>query len=80
VLRGLVIEGSANRPWAPRQVDALAIVGPEARRKRVEQTLIVGPTCGDAVSVKTTPGSLTPAAPPTTSSWRAASPAPGTRA
>src|SRR5437870_11864567 len=52
VLRGLVFEGSRKpNPTPPCQVDAVAMTGARARRNRIEQSLFVGPTCGDTVSV-----------------------------
>jgi hypothetical protein len=52
VFRGMVFEGSRKpTPTPPCQVDTVAFTGPAARRNRIEQSLIVGPTCGDAVRV-----------------------------
>jgi hypothetical protein len=60
VLRGLTLEGSqvpvadpttCGDPGGPIQVDTVAITGPRASGDLVEQSRIVGPTCGDAVSV-----------------------------
>src|SRR5262249_32010958 len=50
-LRGLVVEGTqACNPGT--QLDAVAITGSRARRNRIEQALVVGPTNGDALSVE----------------------------
>src|SRR6185436_6152189 len=62
VLRGLLLEGSQTPNPNPdpaiectaqgrTQVDTIAITGSQARRNRIEQSIVVGPTCGDAVSV-----------------------------
>jgi hypothetical protein len=59
VFRGLVVEGSQKpNPAAqgddddpPIQVDAVAVSGSRARRNRIEHSLVVGPTFGDAVAV-----------------------------
>ena len=62
VLRGLLLEGSQTPNPNPdpaiectaqqrTQVDTVAITGSQARRNRIEQSIIVGPTCGDAISV-----------------------------
>ncbi len=52
VFRGLVLEGSRKPTLTPPcQLDTVAFTGPAARRNRIEQSLVVGPTCGDAVSV-----------------------------
>ncbi|MFN8544475.1 MAG: right-handed parallel beta-helix repeat-containing protein [Candidatus Binatia bacterium] len=50
VLQGLTLEGSRKPdPVPPCQVDTLGITGPKARRNRIAQAVIFGPTCGDAV-------------------------------
>ena len=62
VFRGLVFEGStrATEPGTPCQLDTVAITGANARRNRIEQSIVVGPSCGDAVSVdQLVPGSTT---------------------
>src|SRR6266550_2460603 len=62
VFRGLVFEGStrATEPGTPCQLDTVAITGANARRNRIEQSVVVGPSCGDAVSVdQLVPGSTT---------------------
>src|SRR5206468_3775423 len=57
VLRGLVFEGSRKpNPKPPCQVDTVAMTGARARRNRIEQSLFVGPTCGDTVSVDSDAG------------------------
>ena len=38
------------------QVDTVAISGSKARRNRIEHSLVVGPTCGDALSVDSDAG------------------------
>ena len=38
------------------QVDTVAITGSKARRNRIEHSLVVGPTCGDALSVDSDAG------------------------
>jgi hypothetical protein len=50
VLRGLVIEGTQQKGPA-HQLDTVAITDARARRNRLEQLRIIGPTRGDAVSV-----------------------------
>src|SRR5581483_5275233 len=54
VLRGLTFQGSLKPDPAPTgcQADTIGIVGTDARRDRIEQALILGPSCGDAVSVE----------------------------
>lgn len=64
-VRGLKLEGSQTQnpfPESPepctsdlqgrRQVDAVVMLGNRARRNRLEQSIVVGPTCGDAVSIQ----------------------------
>src|SRR5262249_39781849 len=58
VFRGIIFDGSqtaiaranGGKPGTP-QVDTVAITGTEARRNKIEKSVILGPTCGDAVSV-----------------------------
>jgi hypothetical protein len=53
VLRGVHLQGSRKpNPTGACQVDTLAMVGADARRNRLEQAIVAGPTCGDAVSVE----------------------------
>jgi hypothetical protein len=51
VLRGLVFQGSTD-PSPAVPVDVVAIAGVTARRNRLEQCTVVGPTLGDGVSVQ----------------------------
>src|SRR5579871_1473160 len=55
VLRGLVFVGS-RKPVDPGQsncqADTITIAGSGARRNRIEQSEVVGPTCGDAISIQ----------------------------
>jgi hypothetical protein len=53
VLRGLVFEGSRKpSPTLPFcQVDTVSVTGEHARRNRIERSVILGPTCGDALSI-----------------------------
>src|SRR5262245_4733963 len=51
VVRGLTLQGSRKpNPTGQCQADTLAITGARARRNRIEQVTVFGPTCGDAVS------------------------------
>jgi hypothetical protein len=57
VFRGLVVEGSQKTDATGScEVDAVSFSGGGARRNRLERSLVVGPTCGDAVSVDTNAG------------------------
>ena len=58
VLRGLVFEGSREpNPTKPKcKAETLDVTGARARRNRIEQALVLGPTCGDAVRVDTGAG------------------------
>jgi hypothetical protein len=49
VFRGLVLAGS-RQPGPSKQLDTVAFAGPAARRNRIEQSLVFGPTLGDAAS------------------------------
>src|SRR5262249_6514063 len=45
-----IVPANCGKPGTP-QVDTVAITGTEARRNKIEKSVILGPTCGDAVSV-----------------------------
>ncbi len=55
VLRGLVLQGSTD-PNPASQADTVAMAGASARRNRLEDCLVYGPTRGDAVSVSSDAG------------------------